>query len=79
MHYLLIAALVVAVVAASFWWIKVRKEKFTMKLYRPTYKTKIPATTWDPADTLTAVMPQGKGKSPVLAVELGDYRRFNRI
>jgi len=79
MHYLLIAALVVAVVAASFWWIKVRKEKFTMKLYRPDYRTNIPANTWDPADTLTAVMPQGKGKSPALAVELGSYRRFNRI
>ena len=80
MHYLLIAALVgIAVIAASFWFIKVRKEKFTMKLYRPTYKTKIPATTWDPADVLTAVIPRGKGKSPALAVELGDYRRFNRI
>ena len=76
--YLLIA-LIIAVIAAAFWWFKVRKEKFTMKLYRPTYTTKIPATTWDPADILTAVMPQGMGKTPALAVELGDYRRFTRI
>ncbi|AGE49892.1 hypothetical protein PBCVCan184_624L [Paramecium bursaria Chlorella virus Can18-4] len=79
MHYLLVALIVVAIVAASFWWIKVRKEKFTMKLYRPTYETKIPATTWDPASMLTEVMPQGKGKSPALAVELGNYRRFVRV
>lgn len=79
MNYLLLALAVVAIVAASFWWFKVRKEKFTMKLYRPNYRTNIPATTWDPADVLTAVMPEGKGKTPKLAVELGDYRRFVRV
>ena len=79
MHCLLVAALAIAVIAASFWWFKVRKEKFTMKLYRPNYTTNIPANTWDPADILTRVMPQGQGKPPALAVELGDYRRFNRI
>jgi hypothetical protein len=50
-----------------------------MTLYRPTYEYKIPPTTWDPADILTAVLPPGKDKPPKLAVELGDYRRFQRI
>ncbi|AGE50219.1 hypothetical protein ATCVCanal1_519L [Acanthocystis turfacea Chlorella virus Canal-1] len=50
-----------------------------MTLYRPTYEYNIPATTFDPADILTAVLPTGQDKPPKLAVELGDYRRFNRI
>lgn len=79
MHYLLVALIVVAIIATAFWWFKVRKEKFTMKLYRPNYRTKLPEDEFDPASVLTAVMPQGKGKTPALAVELGDYRRFNRI
>jgi hypothetical protein len=70
---------VLAVLAAAFWWFKVRKEHFVMKLYRPTYTTSIPPTTWDPADVLTAVMPTGMHKAPKLAVELGNYRRFNRV
>ena len=75
----LMIAIAVLVIAALFWFFKIRKEKFVMTLYRPNYTTNIPPTTWDPADVLTAVMPQGKNKSPKLAVELGDYRRFNRI
>ena len=71
---------VIIVIAAIFWWwFNVRTEKFMMKLYRPTYTTSIPATTWDPADILTAVMPQGIDKHPKLAVESGNYRRFQRV
>jgi hypothetical protein len=50
-----------------------------MQLYRPRYDYDIPENTFDPADVLTAVLPTGKNKSPKLAVELGDYRRFQRI
>lgn len=65
--------------AVAYWYLKIRKEKFTMTLQRPRYSYNIPPTTWDPADVLTAVLPTGKNKSPKLSVELGDYRRFNRI
>jgi len=77
---LLVVLIIVALVAAlAFWFFKVRKENFTMTLYRPKYSYNIPETTWDPASVLTSVLPTGKNKPPKLAVELGDYRRFNRI
>ena len=80
MNALLILALAVVVAVAVAWWFFAgKKEKFTMALYRPTYKYDIPETTWDPADILTAVLPTGKDKPPKLAVELGDYRRFQRV
>jgi hypothetical protein len=75
---LVVLAVLAAIAAAAFWWMKIRKEKFVMQIYRPTYVTSIPATTFDPADILTAVMPSGMHKPPKLAVELGDYRRFRR-
>jgi hypothetical protein len=75
---LLTILVVLAVLAAVFWWFKIRKENFVMTLYRPTYTTNIPPTTFDPADILTAVMPQGMHKPPKLAVEKGNYRRFRR-
>ncbi|APC25791.1 hypothetical protein BST79_gp278 [Only Syngen Nebraska virus 5] len=78
MHHLVITLLIVALVAAiAFYFLKIRKEKFIMKLYRPTPVLSVPPTTWDPADILTAVLPSKTG--PKLVVEKGDYRRFNRI
>ena len=74
-----VVIVVLLLIAAAFWWFKVRKEKFVMHLYRPTYVTKIPENEFDPASILTAVMPQGMNKPPKLAVELGDYRRFQRV
>ena len=80
MKTLLVLAVSLIVAAAIWWFFSGRKkEKFSMKLYRPEYKYNIPATTFDPADVLTAVLPTGKNKPPKLAVELGDYRRFRRI
>ena len=76
---MILVVLAVIAAAAAFWWFKVRKEKFIMQLYRPTYTTSIPPTTFDPADILTAVMPQGMHKPPKLAVEKGSYRRFQRV
>jgi hypothetical protein len=77
----LLILFVALLVAASAWWffVGMKKEKFTMKLYRPGYKYDIPETTFDPASILTTVLPTGKDKPPKLSVELGDYRRFNRI
>jgi hypothetical protein len=75
---LVLILVVLAVLAALFLWFKIRKEKFVMQLYRPTYSA-IPNTEWDPADILTAVMPTGPGKPPRLAVEKGNYRRFQRV
>ena len=72
--HLVITLLIVALVAAvAFYFLKMRKEKFIMKLYRPNI-TRIPDNEWDPASILTAVTP-----GPKLLVEHGDYRRFNRI
>ena len=71
---LVITLLIVALVAAvAFYFLKMRKEKFIMKLYRPNI-TRVPDDEWDPASILTAVTP-----GPKLLVEHGDYRRFNRI
>lgn len=83
----LLASIVAVAVVASILWVTMfliksqrkKKEKFTMQLYRPRYDYDVPQNTWDPADILTAVLPTGMNKSPELAVELGDYRRFNRI
>ncbi|AGE55049.1 hypothetical protein FK949_gp259 [Paramecium bursaria Chlorella virus NYs1] len=77
MHIILILLLVAIVAAAAFYFMKKRKEKFIMKLYRPTPVVSVPSNTWDPADILTAVLPSKTG--PKLVVEKGDYRRFNRI
>jgi len=72
--HLVITLLIVALVAAvAFYFLKMRKEKFIMKLYRPNI-TRVPDDEWDPASILTAVTP-----GPKLLVEHGDYRRFNRI
>ncbi|AGE55708.1 hypothetical protein ATCVMN08101_630L [Acanthocystis turfacea Chlorella virus MN0810.1] len=79
MNTLLILVLALIVIAAAWWFFAGKKENFTMTLYRPTYEYNIPPTTWDPRDILTAVLPTGKDKPPKLAVELGDYRRFQRI
>jgi hypothetical protein len=79
MNLVTILVVLAVLAAALFYWFKIRKEKFVMQLYRPNYTTNIPATTFDPADILTAVMPTGMHKAPKLAVELGSYRRFNRI
>jgi hypothetical protein len=79
MNTLLLLVLTLVVIATAWWFFTGRKENFIMTLYRPTYEYKIPPTTWDPADILTAVLPTGQDKPPKLAVELGDYRRFNRI
>ena len=77
MHIAIILLIVAIVAAAAFYFVNMRKEKFIMKLYRPTPVLSPPATTWDPADILTAVLPSKTG--PKLVVEKGDYRRFNRI
>jgi len=77
MRIAIILLIVAIVAAAAFYLVNMRKEKFIMKLYRPTPVLSPPATTWDPADILTAVLPSKTG--PKLVVEKGDYRRFNRI
>ncbi|AGE49541.1 hypothetical protein ATCVNEJV2_605L [Acanthocystis turfacea Chlorella virus NE-JV-2] len=81
MNTLLVSIVAIAVVAFVLWVIKTqwKKEKFTMKLYRPNYSYDVPENTWDPADILTTVLPTGMNKPPELSVELGDYRRFQRI
>jgi len=77
MHIGIILLLIAVLIAIAFYFLKIRKEKFIMKLYRPTPVLSVPPTTWDPADILTAVLPSKTG--PKLVVEKGDYRRFNRI
>jgi hypothetical protein len=68
---------VVAIVAFAYWFFKIRKEKFMMTLYRPMPIVSVPENTWDPSSVLTEALPSKKG--PVLVVEKGNYRRFNRI
>ena len=77
MHIVLILLVLAIIAAAAFYFMKNKKEKFIMKLYRPTPVLSPPSDTWDPADILTAVLPSKTG--PKLVVEKGDYRRFNRI
>jgi hypothetical protein len=71
--HLVIILLIAVLIAIAFYFLKMRKEKFIMKLYRPNI-TRVPDDEWDPASILTAVTP-----GPKLVVERGDYRRFNRI
>ena len=73
MQLVVILLIVALVAAAAFYFLKMRKEKFIMKLYRPNI-TRVPDDEWDPASILTTVTP-----GPKLVVERGDYRRFNRI
>jgi hypothetical protein len=81
MHHILLTLAVLAIVvfgAMQFMKMKkMKKEKFIMQLYRPTPVLSVPENTWDPADTLTAALPSKDG--PKLVVELGDYRRFQRV
>jgi hypothetical protein len=68
----ILIALAIALVVFLVWkFFFNKKEKFTMKLYRPTFG-KIPKNEWDPASVLTAVLP-----GPVLALEGGDYKEVN--
>ena len=78
MHFGIVLALIAVLIAAvAFYFLKMRKEKFIMKLYRPTPVLSVPEDEWDPASMLTAALPSKTG--PKLVVEKGDYRRFNRI
>ena len=78
LHILLVLAIVAIVAFGAMQFMKMKKkEKFIMQLYRPTPVVRVPDSTWDPADTLTAALPSKDG--PKLVVQLGDYRRFQRV
>ena len=78
-HILLIVAVIALVIFVATHIMKKteKKEKFTMKLYRPIPVLSVPHNTWDPADILTAELPSKDG--PKLVIEKGNYRRFNRF
>ena len=77
-HILVVLAVLALAVFGAMQFMKMKKkEKFIMQLYRPTPVISVPENTWDPADTLTAALPSKDG--PKLVVELGDYRRFQRV
>ena len=77
-HILVVLAVLALAVFGAIQFMKMKKkEKFIMQLYRPTPVISVPENTWDPADTLTAALPSKDG--PKLVVELGDYRRVQRV
>lgn len=76
-HILLVVASLAFIVLVAMQFTGKKKEKFIMQLYRPTPVLRVPDNTWDPADILTAALPSNDG--PKLVMELGDYRRFQRV
>ena len=78
LHILLVLVVLAIIAFGATQFMKMKKkEKFIMQLYRPTPVVSVPENTWDPADILTAALPSRDG--PKLVVELGDYRRFQRV
>jgi hypothetical protein len=80
LHILLVLAVVAIVIFGAMQFMKMnktKKEKFIMQLYRPTPVISVPENEWDPASMLTQALPSKNG--PKLVVELGDYRRFQRV
>jgi len=77
MLHMLLALIAIALAAFVMMKFMKKKEKFVMKLYRPTPVVNVPEGTWDMADTLTAVIPSKDG--PKLVTQNGNYRRFNRV
>jgi hypothetical protein len=72
-----LAVLALAIFGVMQFTKKSKKEKFIMRLYRPTPVISVPENEWDPADILTASLPSRDG--PRLVTQKGDYRRFNRV
>jgi hypothetical protein len=78
LHILMVLAVVALVAFGAMQFMKkMKKEKFIMQLYRPTPVLRVPDNEWDPASMLTQALPSKDG--PKLVVELGDYRRFQRV
>jgi len=77
MMYVLLALAAIALVAFVMMKFMKKKEKFVMKLYRPTPVVNVPENEWDPASMLTAVIPSKNGLE--LVTQKGNYRRFNRV
>ena len=71
----LFIALAVIVLVAFVLVAKARKEKFTMKLFRPPYSKIVPEI-WDPASVKTMVLPGQR--APYLLIEDGDPRKYRR-